>query len=76
MSASGKSLLGLWLYRSGEQEWAIKRGSPIHKPNEVTVNINLSKIDIKIYKPNYSTVTKRGVKIFNIISSFSKFIYK
>jgi tryptophan 5-monooxygenase len=38
MSASGKSLLGLWLYRSGEQEWAIKRGSPIHKPEEITVN--------------------------------------
>lgn len=30
MSASGKSLLGLWLYRSGEQEWAIKQGSPLH----------------------------------------------
>ncbi|KNC23970.1 hypothetical protein FF38_07433 [Lucilia cuprina] len=31
MSASGKSLLGLWLYRSGEQEWAVKQGSPLHK---------------------------------------------
>lgn len=30
MSASGKSLLGLWLYRSGEQEWAVKQGSPLH----------------------------------------------
>ncbi|XP_055384082.1 tryptophan 5-hydroxylase 1 [Condylostylus longicornis] len=30
MSGSGKGLLGLWLYRSGEQEWAIKHGSPIH----------------------------------------------
>ncbi|XP_017474727.1 PREDICTED: uncharacterized protein LOC108365246 [Rhagoletis zephyria] len=30
MSASGKSLLGLWLYRSGEQEWAVKHGSPLH----------------------------------------------
>lgn len=27
MSASGKSLLGLWLYRTGE-EWAIKDGDP------------------------------------------------
>ena len=30
MSGSGKSLLGLWLYRSGEQEWAVKHGSPLH----------------------------------------------
>lgn len=40
MSASGKSLLGLWLYRSGEQEWAVKAGSPIHKPKELIVGIN------------------------------------
>ncbi|KAG5677005.1 hypothetical protein PVAND_006795 [Polypedilum vanderplanki] len=47
MSASGKSLLGLWLYRSGEQEWAVKEGSPIHKPkdligiqNEETINLD------------------------------------
>lgn len=33
MSASGKSLLGLWLYRSGEQEWAVKQGSPLHAPH-------------------------------------------
>lgn len=38
MSASGKSLLGLWLYRSGEQEWALKEGSPIHKAKEFIVN--------------------------------------
>lgn len=31
MSGSGKGLLGLWLYRSGEQEWALKEGSPIHQ---------------------------------------------
>lgn len=31
MSGSGKSILGLWLYRSGEQEWAVKQGSPLHK---------------------------------------------
>lgn len=41
MSASGKSLLGLWLYRSGEQEWAVKEGSPIHKPKDFIVIINL-----------------------------------
>lgn len=41
MSASGKSLLGLWLYRSGEQEWALKEGSPIHKAKDFIVNINL-----------------------------------
>jgi len=37
MSASGKSLLGLWLYRSGEQEWAVKANSPIHKPKDFIV---------------------------------------
>jgi tryptophan 5-monooxygenase len=37
MSASGKSLLGLWLYRSGEQEWALKEGSPIHKQTDFIV---------------------------------------
>lgn len=31
MSGSGKGLLGLWLYRSGEQEWAVKEGSPLHR---------------------------------------------
>jgi hypothetical protein len=40
MSASGKSLLGLWLYRSGEQEWAVKEGSPMHKPTDFIVIIN------------------------------------
>lgn len=40
MSASGKSLLGLWLYRSGEQEWAVKEGSPIHKPKDLIGNVN------------------------------------
>lgn len=32
MSASGKSLLGLWLYRSGE-EWAVKEDCPIPTTN-------------------------------------------
>ncbi|XP_055690545.1 tryptophan 5-hydroxylase 1 [Lutzomyia longipalpis] len=34
MSGSGKGLLGLWLYRSGEQEWAVKEGSPLHRRKE------------------------------------------
>lgn len=34
MSGSGKGLLGLWLYRSGEQEWAVKEGSPLHHKKE------------------------------------------
>ncbi|XP_054735429.1 tryptophan 5-hydroxylase 1-like [Anastrepha obliqua] len=38
MSASGKSLLGLWLYRSGEQEWAVKQGSPLHTLRKDTSN--------------------------------------
>lgn len=41
MSASGKSLLGLWLYRSGESnEWAVKEGSPIHKPKDLIGSVN------------------------------------
>lgn len=39
MSGSGKGLLGLWLYRSGEQEWALKEGSPLHRRKESLVNI-------------------------------------
>lgn len=35
MSGSGKGLLGLWLYRSGEQEWAVKEGSPLHKRKDL-----------------------------------------
>lgn len=34
MSGSGKGLLGLWLYRSGEHEWAVKHGSPLHKTTD------------------------------------------
>ncbi|XP_043286275.1 tryptophan 5-hydroxylase 1 [Venturia canescens] len=34
MSGSGKSLLGMWLYRRG-QEWAIKEGSPMHKSKDI-----------------------------------------
>lgn len=37
MSGSGKGLLGLWLYRSGEQEWALKEGSPLHKRQDFVV---------------------------------------
>ncbi|XP_034938770.1 tryptophan 5-hydroxylase 1 [Chelonus insularis] len=35
MSGSGKGLLGMWLYRRGE-EWSIKEGSPIHRPNDMS----------------------------------------
>lgn len=38
MSGSGKGLLGLWLYRSGEQEWAVKEGSPLHNQEDLVVN--------------------------------------
>lgn len=37
MSGSGKGLLGLWLYRSGESEWALKEGSPLHKKKDLMV---------------------------------------
>lgn len=40
MSGSGKSLLGMWLYRRGE-EWTLKEGSPLHKSTNVShKNIN------------------------------------
>lgn len=39
MSGSGKGLLGLWLYRSGDSEWAVKEGSPLHKEDELLVNM-------------------------------------
>lgn len=35
MSGSGKSLIGLWLYRSGEHEWAVREGSPLHKQEDI-----------------------------------------
>lgn len=37
MSGSGKGLLGLWLYRSGESEWAVKEGSPLHTEEDLVV---------------------------------------
>ena len=39
MSGSGKGLLGLWLYHSGDQEWAVKEGSPLHRRKEFAVII-------------------------------------
>lgn len=38
MSGSGKSLLGVWLYRRGES-WAVKEGSPLHKSRNVCYHI-------------------------------------
>lgn len=46
MSGSGKSILGLWLYRSGEQEWAVKQGSPLHKRKNHLVRVRTAKIHI------------------------------
>ncbi|XP_074100812.1 tryptophan hydroxylase [Cotesia typhae] len=34
MSGSGKSFLGMWLYRRGE-EWTLKEGSPLHKSTNI-----------------------------------------
>lgn len=48
MSGSGKGLLGLWLYRSGEQEWAVKAGSPLHKPDDRLVNNNDTQILMRL----------------------------
>lgn len=50
MSGSGKGLLGLWLYRSGEQEWAVKEGSPLHKEDEnLLVNKNRFLVSILVF---------------------------
>lgn len=57
MSASGKSFLGLWLYRSGEREWSVKQGSPIHKRKEFAVIILI------IIKNNIFLNTINGDKI-------------
>lgn len=40
MSGSGKGFLGLWLYRSGEQEWALKEGSPIHRKKDLMIGVS------------------------------------
>ncbi|XP_019882988.1 tryptophan 5-hydroxylase 1 isoform X2 [Camponotus floridanus] len=37
MSGSGKSLLGVWLYRRGKN-WAVKEGSPLHKSRNHTMD--------------------------------------
>lgn len=37
MSGSGKSLLGVWLYRRGES-WAVKEGSPLHKSRNLPMD--------------------------------------
>lgn len=39
MSASGKSLLGLWLYHSDGQEWAVKEGSPLHRKKDFVIEV-------------------------------------
>ncbi|KYM82227.1 Tryptophan 5-hydroxylase 1 [Atta colombica] len=46
MSGSGKSLLGVWLYRRGES-WAVKEGSPLHKSRDIPENENNSTSDNK-----------------------------
>jgi len=48
MSGSGKSLLGVWLYKRGES-WAVKEGSPLHKSRDVCYRRYLiSKTNIKM----------------------------
>ncbi|XP_035907377.1 tryptophan 5-hydroxylase 1 isoform X1 [Anopheles stephensi] len=42
MSGSGKGLLGLWLYHSGDQEWAVKEGSPLHRRKEFAKSVDHS----------------------------------
>lgn len=45
MSGSGKGLLGLWLYRMGEEEWKLKDSGTEHKVfllvNQICFNLLL-----------------------------------
>lgn len=58
MSGSGKGLLGLWLYRSGEQEWAVKEGSPLHNQDDLVVTrllcYQLSSLSLSCSEENHS----------------------
>ncbi|XP_055914163.1 tryptophan 5-hydroxylase 1 isoform X1 [Eupeodes corollae] len=51
MSGSGKGLLGLWLYRSGEQEWSVKQGSPLHK-KPIKNEVKETKVDEGLKNPS------------------------
>ena len=53
MSGSGKGLLGMWLYRRGE-EWAVKEGSPMHKSHEVSNSLQFMICEER--RKNYSTL--------------------
>lgn len=55
MSGSGKGLLGLWLYRSGEQEWALKAGSPLHKRKELVVRMEIGWIVLIVVEQDGQT---------------------
>lgn len=85
MSGSGKGLLGLWLYRSGEKEWALKEGSPIHHSNSVVRDLLESgpvwitiKSVIMCFKVTSAVVADktppplgRGTKVENLNLSFA-----
>ena len=63
MSGSGKGLLGVWLYRRGEH-WAIKEGSPIHKPSDVRSLLNRWKV---------KHIFLRMYRTYNIRQKYMKF---
>lgn len=68
MSASGKSLLGLWLYRSGEQEWAVKQGSPLHGPRNKKDSIDNPVSDAnKDSQPATKIQSRNGTDRSNIV---------
>lgn len=63
MSGSGKSLLGVWLYRRGES-WAVKEGSPLHKSRDVRCRIfNAKKIDDSVISIKITNVTINDIAI-------------
>lgn len=67
MSGSGKGLLGLWLYRSGEHEWAVKGGSPIHKCKSVDLGGGVGGSNSSSPSHHNHTDKKQSLKMLNKI---------
>lgn len=58
MSGSGKGLLGMWLYRRGE-EWSIRESSQLHESQDVsnfsaTDNFYPKKLSLEFHRLNIS----------------------
>lgn len=74
MSGSGKGLLGVWLYRRGDN-WAIKEGSPIHKSSDVCCFLLVISNWRDVFNYHFHEIIKVYVnaKPTTVKSSFLKF---